>query len=108
MIGDCIVSLCSEEHKKVECATVDFLGLCERGKEDNAEAGFWEYASVDAVVCGSVAVGQGKTITAHTGQLESLIRLSEAHTRMRFSGSAQCEHVKEAVRIVKESFDVRH
>lgn len=45
----------------------------------------------------------GKSITATTRQLESLIRLSEAHARMRLSGTVEAEDVDEAIRIVKES-----
>ena len=40
----------------------------------------------------------GKTITATTRQLESLIRLAEAHARMRLSGSVQLSDVDEAHR----------
>ncbi|XP_077301402.1 uncharacterized protein LOC143921976 [Arctopsyche grandis] len=45
----------------------------------------------------------GKTITATTRQLESLVRLSEAHARMRFSHTVDVNDVKEAVRLIKES-----
>lgn len=45
----------------------------------------------------------GKTITATTRQLESLVRLSEAHARMRFSYTVDIQDVKEAVRLIKES-----
>lgn len=45
----------------------------------------------------------GKSITATTRQLESLIRLSEAHARMRLSSTVETEDVDEAIRIVKES-----
>ncbi len=45
----------------------------------------------------------GKTITATTRQLESLIRLSEAHARIRFSVIVEKEDVNEAVRLIKES-----
>ncbi|ORD99514.1 MCM4 [Hepatospora eriocheir] len=45
----------------------------------------------------------GNTITATTRQLESLIRLSEAHARMRFSLSVEKEDVDEAIRLIKES-----
>lgn len=48
-------------------------------------------------------IDNGNTITATTRQLESLIRLSEAHARMRFSTLIEVEDVKEALRIVKES-----
>ncbi|EOB12047.1 DNA replication licensing factor mcm4 [Nosema bombycis CQ1] len=45
----------------------------------------------------------GNSITATTRQLESLIRLSEAHAKMRFSQFIETSDVIEALRIVKES-----
>jgi len=44
-----------------------------------------------------------KRITATTRQLESMIRLSEAHARMRFSEFVETEDVKEAVRLMREA-----
>jgi len=44
--------------------------------------------------------GGKKTITATTRQLESLIRLSEAHARMRLSAEVTTQDVTEAVRII--------
>lgn len=46
---------------------------------------------------------KGKSITATTRQLESLIRISEAHARMRFSETVDECDVEESVRIVRES-----
>lgn len=45
----------------------------------------------------------GETITATTRQLESLVRLSEAHARVRFSELVEAQDVAEAVRLIKES-----
>ncbi|KAL6121794.1 hypothetical protein NUSPORA_01223 [Nucleospora cyclopteri] len=45
----------------------------------------------------------GNSITATTRQLESLVRLSEAHARMRFSRNVEREDVIEAIRLIKES-----
>jgi len=44
-----------------------------------------------------------KRITATTRQLESLIRLSEAHARMRFSEFVELSDVKEASRLMREA-----
>lgn len=48
-------------------------------------------------------LNSGKIITATTRQLESLIRLSEAHAKIRFSTSVEEQDVKEALRLVKET-----
>lgn len=45
--------------------------------------------------------GHGKTITATTRQLESLIRLSEAHAKMRLSSIVDVTDVREAARLVR-------
>jgi DNA replication licensing factor MCM4 len=44
-----------------------------------------------------------RRITATTRQLESMIRLSEAHARMRFSETVDLEDVKEAGRLIREA-----
>ncbi|KAK4689645.1 DNA replication licensing factor MCM4, partial [Tremellales sp. Uapishka_1] len=44
---------------------------------------------------------QERRITATTRQLESMIRLSEAHARMRFSERVELEDVKEATRLIR-------
>lgn len=44
--------------------------------------------------------GGRKVITATTRQLESLIRLSEAHARMRLQSTVDAEDVAEAVRLI--------
>ncbi|KAG5642091.1 hypothetical protein DXG03_003615 [Asterophora parasitica] len=44
-----------------------------------------------------------KRITATTRQLESMIRLSEAHARMRFSEFVGLQDVKEACRLMREA-----
>ncbi|OBZ76230.1 DNA replication licensing factor mcm4 [Grifola frondosa] len=46
-----------------------------------------------------------KRITATTRQLESMIRLSEAHARMRFSPFVELEDVKEAFRLMREAIN---
>ncbi|SCV04092.1 LAMI_0H13344g1_1 [Lachancea mirantina] len=44
-----------------------------------------------------------KRITATTRQLESMIRLSEAHAKMRLSRQVELEDVHEAVRLIKSA-----
>ncbi|CAO1614734.1 unnamed protein product [Parajaminaea phylloscopi] len=44
-----------------------------------------------------------RRITATTRQLESMIRLSEAHARLRFSTEVLVEDVEEASRLIKEA-----
>ncbi|KAH9996351.1 MCM2/3/5 family-domain-containing protein [Russula vinacea] len=49
------------------------------------------------------AAAQEKRITATTRQLESMIRLSEAHARMRLSPSVQLRDVQEAYRLMRDA-----
>ncbi|CED82314.1 dna unwinding-related protein [Phaffia rhodozyma] len=44
-----------------------------------------------------------RRITATTRQLESMIRLGEAHARMRFSETVELEDVKEGGRLIREA-----
>lgn len=46
-----------------------------------------------------------KRITATTRQLESMIRLSEAHARMRFSSLVELEDVQESFRLMREAIN---
>merc|ERR1740131_540706 len=49
-----------------------------------------------------IGAGRGQ-VTAYPRQLESLIRLSEAHARMRFSNLVELEDVEEAARLHREA-----
>lgn len=48
-------------------------------------------------------LGKGKTITATPRQLESIIRISEALAKMRFSELVEPKDVEEAVRLLNVS-----
>jgi DNA replication licensing factor MCM4 len=52
---------------------------------------------------GEDTTGSEKRITATTRQLESMIRLSEAHARMRLSKEVELEDVKESCRLMREA-----
>lgn len=58
-------------------------------------------AYVDMRKVGEDARTQERRITATTRQLESMIRLSEAHARMRFSETVDLQDVREASRLIK-------
>ena len=60
-------------------------------------------AYVDMRRAGGDARTQEKRITATTRQLESMIRLSEAHARMRFSETVDLQDVQEANRLIKSA-----
>lgn len=60
------------------------------------------YVSMRRVNQGSGNHGE-KTISATTRQLESLIRLSEAHAKMRLSDNVEIQDVTEAIRLVKSA-----
>lgn len=54
-------------------------------------------------VNGGASGAQSKTVSATTRQLESLIRLSEAHARMRLSLTVEPSDVAEAIRVVRDA-----
>ncbi|KLT40341.1 MCM-domain-containing protein [Cutaneotrichosporon oleaginosum] len=58
-------------------------------------------AYVEMRKAGEDSRGQERRITATTRQLESMIRLSEAHARMRFSDTVELEDVREANRLIR-------
>ncbi|BEI90425.1 uncharacterized protein CcaverHIS019_0304950 [Cutaneotrichosporon cavernicola] len=58
-------------------------------------------AYVEMRKAGEDTRGQERRITATTRQLESMIRLSEAHARMRFSNLVELQDVREANRLIR-------
>lgn len=52
---------------------------------------------------GADARSSDRRITATTRQLESMIRLSEAHARMRYSLEVEIQDVEEANRLIREA-----
>ncbi len=60
-------------------------------------------AYVEMRKAGEDARTQERRITATTRQLESMIRLSEAHARMRFSNEVELVDVVEATRLIKSA-----
>jgi len=60
-------------------------------------------AYVDMRKMGDESRSSEKRITATTRQLESMIRLAEAHAKMRFSQYVELVDVKEAVRLIKSA-----
>ncbi|KAK6203200.1 putative pre-replication complex helicase subunit [Scheffersomyces amazonensis] len=60
-------------------------------------------AYVEMRKMGEDARSSEKRVTATTRQLESMIRLSEAHAKMRLSRTVELIDVKEAVRLIKSA-----
>ncbi|BGP28218.1 MCM DNA helicase complex subunit [Rhodotorula toruloides] len=60
-------------------------------------------AYVEMRNAGADARSNDRRITATTRQLESMIRLSEAHARMRYSEKVEVEDVTEANRLIREA-----
>ncbi|GAA5944321.1 hypothetical protein JCM10213_003225 [Rhodosporidiobolus nylandii] len=60
-------------------------------------------AYVEMRNAGADARSNDRRITATTRQLESMIRLSEAHARMRYSETVEKEDVEEANRLIREA-----
>ncbi|BGP44130.1 MCM DNA helicase complex subunit [Rhodotorula kratochvilovae] len=60
-------------------------------------------AYVEMRNAGADSRSNDRRITATTRQLESMIRLSEAHARMRYSETVELEDVTEANRLIREA-----
>lgn len=103
-VAEHIFKLFSENHKPTNIINPDLLkAYIKEAKKINPKL---TSGSMDLLVEAYVDLRQldnGNSITATTRQLESLVRLSEAHARMRFSRVVEAIDVKEAIRIIKES-----
>ncbi|EDO14522.1 hypothetical protein Kpol_274p5 [Vanderwaltozyma polyspora DSM 70294] len=89
---------------------VDFLTMYINYSKANIHPVITESAKVELVKeyvnmrkMGDDSRSDEKRITATTRQLESMIRLSEAHAKMRLSESVNVEDVQEAVRLIKSA-----
>ncbi|ODV78214.1 MCM-domain-containing protein [Suhomyces tanzawaensis NRRL Y-17324] len=71
--------------------------LCEESKNELVKA------YVEMRKLGEDSRSSEKRITATTRQLESMIRLAEAHAKMRLSDTVELIDVKEAVRLIKSA-----
>lgn len=103
-IGNHIASIYSEQTDEYDVLDKDLLkAYIKEAKRINPKLTPESIKALSQAYVDLRQIDNGNTITATTRQLESLIRLSEAHARMRFSTSVDVEDVKEALRIVKES-----
>ncbi|KAK6089418.1 hypothetical protein P3W45_001555 [Vairimorpha bombi] len=103
-IGNHIVGMYSGVQDKVECLDINLLkAYIEEAKRVVPKLTEESIKVLSKAYVDLRQIDNGNTITATTRQLESLIRLSEAHARMRFSNTILPSDVKEALRIVKES-----
>jgi DNA replication licensing factor MCM4 len=73
---------------------------CQPIISDAAKESMWR-GYVDMRRTGVAGAGGRKSITATTRQLESIIRLSEAHARMRLSRTVDADDVAEAIRLMR-------
>ncbi|KAF2711307.1 DNA replication licensing factor mcm4 [Pleomassaria siparia CBS 279.74] len=99
-----------ENASKDEILPIEFLTAYISYARTNIHPKITEDASkalVDAYVAmralGSDIRSQERRITATTRQLESMIRLSEAHAKMRLSETVTADDVHEAVRLIKSA-----
>ncbi|KKO75528.1 dna replication licensing factor mcm4 [Vairimorpha ceranae] len=103
-IGNHIINMYTDEEEDIRTVDINLLKayigeakrIIPKLTEDSIKV-------LSKAYCDLRQIDNGNTITATTRQLESLIRLSEAHARMRFSSVIMPSDVNEALRIVKES-----
>ncbi|KAH3676250.1 hypothetical protein WICMUC_002127 [Wickerhamomyces mucosus] len=99
-----------ENGSSSEILPVEFLTLYISYARQNCHPKITEEAKkvlVDTYVSmrkqGDDSIGSERRITATTRQLESMIRLSEAHAKMRLSDEVELRDVQEAVRLIKSA-----
>lgn len=103
-VADHIVSLFSNGSTPVPHVDVDcFKGYIKEARKINPTLTSDSMSLLTESYVELRQLDNGNSITATTRQLESLIRLSEAHARMRFSSVVESVDVKEAIRLIKES-----
>jgi DNA replication licensing factor MCM4 len=103
-VSDHIINMYVKDEKMEGAVPIEILKkYVEEGRKINPKLTEEGMSYLKAAYCDLRQLDNGKTITATTRQLESLIRLSEAHARVRLSQYVEKKDVVEAVRIVKES-----
>ncbi|KAF9764421.1 DNA replication licensing factor mcm4 [Nosema granulosis] len=104
MVGEHIISMYSENPNEVEYVSMDLMkAYIEEARRHNPKLTEESKRALTKAYVDLRQMDNGNSITATTRQLESLIRLSEAHAKMRFSQFIENVDVNEALRIVKES-----
>ncbi|ODQ80121.1 hypothetical protein BABINDRAFT_171169 [Babjeviella inositovora NRRL Y-12698] len=97
-----------ENVSRTEILPVEFLTMYIQYAKENIHPVLTEESKNELVKCyvemrkmGEDVRTADKRITATTRQLESMIRLSEAHAKMRLSETVELADVNEAVRLIK-------
>lgn len=112
-VGDHIVGLYSahdaaeegrEKEREGACVSEDLLkSYIKEGRRISPRITAEAAAEISSGYRDLRQLGNGKSVTATTRQLESIIRLSEAHARMRLSPAVEPADVFEAIRLIKDS-----
>ncbi|KAI5148257.1 DNA replication licensing factor MCM4 [Enteropsectra breve] len=103
-VANHIVDMYIGEEEQVSFISIDLLkAYIREGKRHMPVLTAASSEALAEAYSGLRQLDNGESITATTRQLESLIRLSEAHAKMRFSKTVDLEDVQEAERLIKES-----